>query len=253
MTGGAATTIAVASETDLAEILDWLHQEADEDGNTFHSNRDMIVDGQAKGVLYVLKDGGEVVAFAQGAPGVIDIFETRPGLRRRGYGRTLAKFCLGRAAAADMAVIEGECAPPTSLPFWQAMGFEQIPTRHGHNPWVLRRLTRAHELPAGATAEVVVRTFGEEVLYRDAVTPLHVYRPQAVRAADGRVYLAERVVLHEPAIENGRDLAVEIIVDGVVLARDKAKRAKLEAIGVRHDRFRQYYLDVIDRAGDAED
>ena len=246
-------TIRQSTDADLVDILDWLQREAAEEGNTFHSNRGLIAKGHEAGELYVLETEAQLAAFALGAPGVIDIFETRPGLRGKGYGRQLAQFCIDRAAAADMAVIEGECAPETSLPFWEAMGFEQIRPRYGDNPWVSLRVGKTNILPPGAPVDVVVRTFSEQVLYSDGVAAIGTYRPTAVKAADGLIYLAKRIVLHEPNLANGRDLVIEIEVDGRCIARDKAKRAKLAAIGVRHDRFQQYYVDRIDPAGDAED
>lgn len=242
-----------STEEDLRQILGWLEREAREDGNTFHSQRDMIAKGHAAGELYVLREGAEVAAFALGAPGAIDILETRPGYRGQGYGRELAQFCIDRAAAADMAVIEGECAPETSLPFWQAMGFEQIKPRYGYNPWVSLRVPKKHDLPAGTPIDVVMRTYDEEVMYSEGISPIHEYRPTAVRSADGTIHLGERIVLHEPNLAMGQDLVVEIEVAGEKVARDKAKRAELAAFGVRHDQFQQYYIDQIDAGAKAPD
>ncbi len=242
-----------SNDADLETVLGWLALEAAQGKSTFHPNRNMIAKGHSEGELLVLRDQDLVVAFALGSPGVIDILETRPGYRGRGFGRRLAQHCIDRAAAADMAVIEGECAPATSLAFWQAMGFEQIPARYGYNPWVLLRIGKRHRLPEGVPADVVLRTFDEEALYHDNMSPLAEYRPVAVHANLGIIQLAERVVLYEPALPNGNDLVVEIALNGKRLVREKAKRAKLNAIGVRQDKFRRYYLDHIDPRGDAED
>ena len=237
-----------STDEDLTQILDWLRLEAEEERNTFHTNRDMIVEGHGGRKLFVLREGVEVAAFALGGAGVIDIFETRPGYRGQAYGRELAQFCIERAATADMAVIEFECAPRTSLPFWQAMGFEQIRPRHGSNPWVSLRVARRHTLPAGDPVDVIIRTFDEAVTYSD-IAPMHEYRPTAIRSPDGVIHLSERVVLHEPDLPDNREPAVEIVVAGNRVALDKAKRPELAAIGVRHDRFLQYYIDQIDPDG----
>ena len=245
--------IEPSTDADLHQIFAWLEDEATHDRNTFHSNREMIAEGHREGELHVLRDGEDVIAFAHGAPGIINILETRPGMRGRGHGRRLARFCIDRAAEADMAVIEGECAPATSLPFWQAIGFERIPPRYGSSPWVMLRVAKTHVLPEGDPSAVVVRTFDEEAMYRAATAAIGEYRAHAIRDTAGIIHLPERIVLHEASLANGRELVLEIEVDGQVLAREKAKRAKLAAMGVRHDKFRQYYLDRIDPKGDAED
>lgn len=245
--------IGRSTAADLTEVLNWLAQEAAEGNSTFHPNRGLISEGHDEGDLVVMRDQGRVVAFSLGAPGVIDIFETRPDCRGRGYGRVLADHCIERAAAANMAAIEFECAPDTSLPFWQAMGFEEIPAPYGYNPWVMLRVGKRYPLPAGTPVEVVIRTFDEEVMYDQGIEPLHEYRPAAVRTENDVVHLLDRVVLHEPGLPRDHDLAVEIKLGGERLVLDKAKRAKLAAFGVRHDRFRQYFVDRIDPHGKAED
>lgn len=90
-------------------------------------------------------------------------------------------------------------------------------------------------------------------MYRAATAAMGQYRAHAIQDAAGITYPPEKVVLHEASLANGRELVLQIKVDGRVLARKKAKRAKLAAMVVRHDSFRQYYLDCIDPEGDAED
>lgn len=239
-------TIVMSTDEDLGQILDWLRVEDEEGHSTFHSNRNMIAKGHDAGELLVLKEGDEVAAFALGAPGVIDIFETKPAFRRSGVGRTLAHYCIERAAKADMAVIEGECAPSTSLPFWKHMGFQEIRARYGHNPWVGLRVPKRFATPEGHDREVIIRVYDESVAYRTDVEPIAEYRPRAVLAEDCAIYLEERVALYAPDIPQGNDVAVEIVVNGTRLSLAKAKYEESEALGVRHDRFRNFYIDVID-------
>ena len=239
-------TIANSTDDDLEEILAWLQAEDVAGETTFHPNRNMIAAGHEAGELIVLKVGGEIGAFALGAPGVIDIFETKPAFRRTGVGRMLAQHCIGRAAEADIAVIEGECAPPTSLPFWEHMGFQQIRARYGHSPWVGLRVPKLLILPAGKACEIIVRLFDKTMLYVDGVAPVAEYRPLAVMGADGIVYLQERLALYAPDLRPGNDLAVEIVLDGKRLGLDKVKREEFKRLGVQHDRFLNYFIDMID-------
>ncbi|MCW1985384.1 UNVERIFIED_ORG: GNAT superfamily N-acetyltransferase [Sphingomonas sp. R1F5B] len=238
-------TIEISTDERLGQILDWLRIEDQGGEITFHPNRNMITNGHDAGELLVLKEGDEVAAFALGAPGVIDIFETKPAFRRSGEGRKLVRYCIERAAEGDMAVIEVECAPSTSLPFWKHMGFQEIRARHGHNPWVGLRVPKPLALPDGQDREVVIRVYDESVTYLADVKPVAEYRPQAVLGEDGAIYLEERVALYAPDIPPGNNVAVEIIVQGARLGLGKAKRDELEALGVRHDPFRNFYIDVI--------
>jgi GNAT superfamily N-acetyltransferase len=239
-------TITMSKDEDLVQILEWLRAEDEEGKTTFHPNRNMITRGHEAGELLVLKAGDEVAAFALGAPGVIDIFETKPTFRRSGVGRMLAQHCIERAAQSDIAVIEGECAPSTSLPFWKRMGFQEIRARYGHSPWVGLRVPKRFELPDGEAREVVIRVYDESVAYRADVEPVAEYRPRAVLANDGVVYLEERVALYAPDIPPGNDVAIEIVLEGARLGLAKAKYEESEALGVRRDRFQNFYIDVID-------
>jgi hypothetical protein len=101
--------------------------------------------------------------------------------------------------------------------------------------------------------DVVVRTYDEEIMYLEGIAPIHEYHPMATRSANGTIHLGERIVLHEPSLATGHDLVVEIEVARKRVARDKAKRAELAALGVRSDRFQQYYIDQIDRVAKSDD
>ncbi|KAK0341135.1 hypothetical protein LTR94_027680, partial [Friedmanniomyces endolithicus] len=78
-------TIERATQSDLETILAWLAAEAAAGDQTFHGNRNLIAKGQDDGELFVLREAGEILAFALGKPGEIAIQETRPDRRGEGH------------------------------------------------------------------------------------------------------------------------------------------------------------------------
>lgn len=237
--------IEPATREDLQTILGWLAAEAAAGDETFHGNRNLIARGQEEGELFVLREAGEVVAFALGKPGEIAIQETRPDRRGKGHGRALAQWGIDRARSADIVVIEGECSPSSSLGFWKTMGFREMRSRYGHNPRVYLTLPKPLLLPAGEAAEVVIRVFDQDHLYDDNVPVAGEHRPPAVRSADGVIHLAERIVIFAPDLPMGHEVALEIVVDGQRLFFDKAKRPEAAALGVKRDSGYEFYIDSI--------
>lgn len=238
-------TIGRATQGDLETILAWLAAEAAGGDQTFHGNRNMIAKGQEEGALFVLREAGEIVAFALGKPGEIAIQETRPERRGEGHGRMLAQWGIDRARDADIVVIEGECSPSSSLGFWKTMGFREMRPRYGHNPWVYLLLAKPLPLPAGEPVEVVIRIFDQDHLYYDDTPIASEHRPPAALNVDGVIHLAERIVIYVPDLPMGHDVSLEIVVNGERLFFDKAKRSVAEALGVQRDAGYEFYLDRI--------
>lgn len=237
--------IEPATASDLETILAWLAAEAAAGEKTFHGNRNLIARGQEEGELFVLREGGEIVAFALGKPGEIAIQETRPDQRGKGYGRVLAQWGIDRARAANIVLIEGECSPDTSLGFWKTLRFQEMRPRYGYNPWVYLKLTKALPLPAGEPAEVLIRIFDQDHLYNDEVPIASEHRPAAMRDAAGVIHLSERIVIFAPDLPMGHDISLEIVADGRRIFFDKAKRSEAAALGVKRDPGYEFYLDRI--------
>lgn len=241
-----------STDADMEDISDWLAHIAPAHARPLHRSRAMVQKGHRTGNLYVLRHRGRAVSLALGSAGMIDLLGTHPAYRSRGFGGALAEHCIRRAAQADMAAIEIECLPETALPFWQSLGFQEIEPRFGHNRWAMLRVPKQHDLPPGAAVDVMVRTFDARALHSSDDPPLSEYRPAAVLVAGRAVQLAKRVVLHEPHRTGRSDLAVEITLNGQRLVFEQVNRRKMEAFGVRHDRFRQFFIDRIFPNGAAE-
>ena len=236
-----------ATEADLKVILGWLEREYEQDGEGFWSNRKLISRSlREDGDLWVIRKDGEAVAFQVGAHGT-SIVCVRKDSRGQGYGATLADFSVTRALEENVNVLQGECCPRNSLPFWEKMGFE----RYGDlSPWapitVRRVLHRKHEMPTDLPSiEVTVSFYPEAVLHSSDVPPLYVHRLTGGLLDNGNVRLPYRAIgLTDDA--HPKDLVVKIEVNGDEVYFCKAKYDEAKAVGVhRGVEGASYYIDEI--------
>ena len=236
-----------ATAADLAGILGWLEREYGEDGGEgFWCNRRVIARSLDDGDLWVIRDGGEAVAFQVGdyAPAIANVRKDR---QRRGYGTALFEAAVVRARRDDVNVLAGECSPRSSLPFWERRGFVRLGGADGPGPIeVCYVLDRAFELPTGLPpVEVVVGFYPEAALHHGGVPPAAVNRVAGRRREDGVVLLGRRVVgVPGPATRPG-DLAIRIEEGGRERCFCKAKHDGAKAAGVVRDRHGAFYIDAL--------
>jgi GNAT superfamily N-acetyltransferase len=245
------TLICVSTENDLPVIHDWLKREYDQEGEGFYVNFNLIADAHQEGRLIVLRKDGEAVACQWGAliqPGILVV---RPDQRGHGYGRALVEYRIQQALLDDeVCVLRIECNPPSSIPFWEQMGFKLVPDNEMvrlSGGYACRILNRQFELPADRPSVPVQIGFYPERAKSDAAVPaLSEHRPQAVQLPDGSIMLAERVVGFLPKGNILDDLVVKIQVAGEVLYSGKAKYA--DEWGVESDGEGAFYLYYITRS-----
>ena len=164
-------TVRKATKSDLRVILGWLQHR--ETGVGFWCNERVITKSLAEGELWVIRREKEAVAFQVGDYAA-DIACVRRDCQRQGLGTELFEASLARAVRDDINVLSGECAPISSLPFWEAKGFERY--EGGHSVFVRRILQRTLEIPAASSiASVVVTFYPEEVGYKTEVEPAAVH------------------------------------------------------------------------------
>ncbi len=213
-----------ATEDDLATILAWLKKEQDDEGFSFIVNEPAIRAFFDQGQLAVIRLDGDAVAFQAGRYSP-QITAVRPDLRGSGYGRRLFEWTLAQAEAHDVCILDIDCQPGTSVPFWRHMGFEM--EREGSELIELtgskahRTLNRRLAMPIGAPTAVVVEFYDETARYEHG-EPLAALSAEAVRTPDGRIHLPERVIARGGA-GRGEDLHVRLVVDGVEVEFDRAK------------------------------
>lgn len=243
-----AGDVVPATEQDLDVILGWLEREHQEEGEGFWDNRARIRQALGQGKLWVLCVAGEAVAF-QAFEGLVGIVNVRKDKQRHGLGTALFEASLERAMATGVNVMVGECAPATSLSFWEECGF----TRYfddGRRGAVLvyralrRRLDVPEDLPR---VRVKVSFFPDLVLSDPSVAPIAEHVVSAGRWDDGGLTLEERVVGVTLGLPGDGDLVVKIEVNSRVRYFGKAKRDAAELIGVQRDpQLTCYVIDELE-------
>ena len=194
------------------------------------------------GGIDVLLVEGEAVGF-QGH----GIFEIRPDLRRKGYGRILAEFMIDRAFGEGWSVFEIGIAPSTAEPFWQSMGFTLVPERpdRGGGTFAYRVLPRRFDLGNGERVPFVVEFFTTEERYASEPRPFATFSGTGERLADGTIQLPARAYCFNPLEETSLNDFVRVEVDGEELHFEKLKRDSSAAIGLGCDGAYTYFIDKI--------
>lgn len=225
-----------ARDSDIPIIEAWLPTDAQVDSLAVNWNLTKRVYNE-KGML-VWEDAVslEPVAYFWGTLSTTDsILEVHPARRRDGIGRAFVEHLLEQSRANGEILLEIEAAPPSSEPFWRAMGFE-FP-RDEWAPRIGRRMLRQlQELPAGPHVQVNVSFFHESVKYEPAAQhrPLAEYSVTGAYDVDGALVLNEKVACR--SFGGGRDLVVRVEVGGGTVYFDKAKYSEADALGIIQSR-----------------
>lgn len=195
-----------------------------------------------RGGIDILIVDGEAVGF-QGH----GIFEIRPDLRRKGYGRILAEFMIDRATAEGWSVFEIGIAPSTAEPFWQSMGFTIVDERpdRGAGTFAFRILPREFALGSGERIPFVIEFFTNDERYESVPRPFSTFSGQGERLADGSIQLPARAYCFNPLKEVSMNDFVRLEVDGKELHFEKLKRDASAALGVERDGGYTYFVDRI--------
>jgi len=240
-------TITVSTDDDLAAILDWLKAEYDREntGSGFWCNRNILQEDHAAGELLVLREAGEAVAFQTGRLLTPGILEVRPDLRKRGYGKLLADYCIAEARSKDICFLHIECNPQTSIPFWQKMGFTLFSDHHNRYgyqyPQAYMLLQKKFELTASCSeTTVLIQFYADGAQHRPEEPAFSEFRPRACRQVDGKILLEDRVIGFNP--DHAIDLVAKVTVDGSVIFFDRAKYGADHGVQQRSPVF---YIDVI--------
>lgn len=233
-----------ANSVDLDEIMNWLKCEYEEYGEGFWCNRNIIEHSFKEDKdLWVVRDDAKAVAFQVGdySP---DIVCVRKDMQREGIGSAFAQANYARAKTEGVTVISGECSPITSLPFWQAHGFELY---GGSSRHVRRIVEFEHVIPKGSPrVEVEISCYSEEVKYQMGVEPFAIHKLEAGALEDGDLQLPKRVTVYRGDIGPGRDIVLRICIAGEERYFDKAKYEGAEALGVQLDcRGNAFFVDRI--------
>ncbi len=243
-------TIQRGSIDDLHQILAWLQQEYEEDGRGFWANRTIVERAVCEQYdLWSAVHDGNVIGFQVGNYAA-DIISVQKAWRLNGVGRTLFEASLQRAKRDAINVLEVECYPHSSLPFWQKLGFQIFHSSNRTTNINARYIIeKAHKLPLNAAlANVEIDFFdGETGLTKSGAQYESPTRTQRVLGAfvDSKIIQLERRVIGLNDLMRTSDLHVSIIVNGQCHYSDKAKYDDAQRLGVQRDRVSGHFF--IDR------
>ena len=233
--------IRKSTDADLASVIQWLKEEHEKCATGFFCNRDVITAAHSNKEMIVLVINGSPVAFLANGLGRDGILEVRKDRRGRGYGKALAEEGLRQAIADDdVCVLDIQCAPSSSIPFWEGMGFTIY-----SGDYASRNLPRTLALPAaGKDVELEIREHLDPAQhYPETSIATQFIKPHARRGEDGNIYLEERIIFGRST--SFRDMVARIIVDGEDRFFNKLKYDEAAECGVCRDKYGNFYIDCI--------
>lgn len=237
-----------SNNKDVQGIQEWLREEdALEVHGNFLCNWSMTQRCHEEGTLLVLIDVNEdiPVAYQWGQLLSSGILQVRNSWRGEGLGLLMVEHCVGLALQQDEMVLQIECKPSTSIPFWERMGFTIVQGKYGRNATGYRVLSKELEQPqGGVSASVVISFYSEEILGNEDYPALARHCTEAIIAEDGKIHLAERAAFSKNCLSMGSDLVIEIMVEGELIYRDKAKRQGAKNHGVNRC-CNGFYIDTV--------
>ncbi|MDE3783411.1 GNAT family N-acetyltransferase [Sinorhizobium meliloti] len=238
--------IRKATTRDLADIRSWLELEYQEAGEGFFCNWNVIEAIHDKDMLHALILGSEAVAFVADARKGPDIVAVRPDLRGKGLGRLAAEHALHSAYDRGNSVVHIECAPSTSIPFWQTMGFTMLagPDGNRRNTRAYKTLPRKLVTPKGQPLPYSIKLYPEQRDWNKSTEPLAEITGVGSKV-DNILHLPERAILYHPQIEANFDSVIGVQVSGQEVFEGKVKRPAAELLGVEMDPCHEYYMDTI--------
>lgn len=221
-------SLRVAQDSDIDVIESWLPRAPGVE--SLYMNWNLALDEHRAGRLYVWDDeaGGLPIAYTWGTVNSTgSVLEVHPAYRGRGIGKAIATELIERARAGGEPLLQIQCAPPSSQPFWESMGFRIYGRRY-----IGRQIIRIpQEVPDGPAISVMVEFHRESYLHGEPrPAPISVHQPTARLGADGRLHFDELVAQFDP--EDDRDLVVRIVVQGKEVFADKAKYDEARDYGI---------------------
>jgi len=237
-----------SNDKDIQQIHNWLQKEdtLEVHGN-FLCNWNLTRQCHDEGALLVLIDEIEdiPVAYQWGQLLSSGILQVRNDWRGKGLGRLVVEHCIELALQQDEMVLQVACKPSSSIPFWKAMDFTIIEGKFGENAKGFRVLSKKLALPPSKRPVVAtVSSFPEERKWQEDVPAIAIYHPDAAVADNGKVYLAERASFPMSFHPMRGDPIIEIIVEGQLIYRDKAKYQDAQDHGVKWCR-NGFYIDTV--------
>jgi GNAT superfamily N-acetyltransferase len=220
---GAIDLVSVPTQQHLDDLEAWLRREQEETGEGFFCNWNIIQSCFDDNVLHCAVQSGVAVALSvwerSRGRAEMHIVTVRPDLRRAGVGRRLVEHTMAELQRDGVVVVEGECKPTTSEPFWRRLGFED-PPRHPHGRGgirLFRRLVDHHVATDDATCACTLTLWSAPDYGIDADTESWTWN---LGPLTGDGWRLGKPIIH-PCPDP--DWCVEVRASGNVLFRGKLK------------------------------
>ncbi len=232
--------IRLSTDQDMKIIKQWLDEIESYEFDSLRMNWHLTENTHREDGIFVYIDSesGEPVGYLWPDFGILEV---KPSHRDRGIGRALVDYGLSYLLEAGNAAIAVQCAPESSIPFWEKMGFNFYTEDRA-----FKIIPKTLTVPGNTKpADVKIQFYSESKMWDKTTAPIEVFSPEAFIDDKGKVYLTERVTICILSSEWHRDPVVSIHVEGDEQYTDKAKRPQASQFGVKYTGS-SYSIDVID-------
>lgn len=167
----------------LDEIEKWLIEEDKESNEGFYCNWDAIKSSFDKRELTTISLNDKTVGFATWRlttdnTARIEIAEIKPSERGKGIGKMMIGQLIGFLEEKNIDVIDLQCAPARSEPFWKHLGFVEFPAPLNNHPFnangnkKLYKILNDHLLPSSTRQnEETIELWNDEPYKTNEIKP----------------------------------------------------------------------------------
>jgi GNAT superfamily N-acetyltransferase len=218
--------IRKATDDDLNRIHEWLvEQDHNKVDGTFLFNWAMTQKVQRKNQLFVALLEGKPIAYIWEDFGILEVCEE---FRGRGVGRCLVGFALTQAQNQERYAINIQCAPVSSIPFWQKIGFELYSTDKAS--MILPK--KLAQPKGGELVKVEFSFYPEKAQWDSSIAEIKYFSANAKRDGNGIIHLSERIAAYCNREQYRGDAVIKICLDDEQIYFGKAKHKKAKQLGV---------------------
>jgi GNAT superfamily N-acetyltransferase len=228
--------LRLSTDENLNEIEQWLNEQECE---TFLCNFDLTKEKHFNEELlvYCEEDTDIVIAYLWLDFGILEVKKSH---QNQGIGKSFVTDALEYIKNKKLFhYLKIECTPETSIPFWKKIGFNFY-----YDNYAYFIIEKQLNLPSeGDIVEIIVKQYVEAKDYNKSLKPLIINKQKAIKL-NNKIYLSERIIICQiHKIWNG-DAFIEILVNGNLIYKDKAKRPDGRLMGIK-DEQNSFIIDNI--------
>lgn len=147
-------------------------------------------------------------------------------------------------------VIQVECEPCTSIPFWEKNGFTIYEVDDGRysKKYGYKVLERQLYVPEGRKLLFSIKWYSSRINHDCTVAPFKIYQVEGVIANSGEVLLTQRIIGFYPneGNEESKDIVISISTGEKIILHAHAKSSEAKEQGIIKQGINYiYYFDKI--------